>query len=72
MPGAPPPSGQAPSDTESRTLANAPPAPVYATGAPPRLAMTVDLAAGFDLAGVQSLHHAVDIRGRGSDCTIAS
>ncbi|MBL37093.1 MAG: marine proteobacterial sortase target protein [Xanthomonadales bacterium] len=56
--------------TESRTLANAPPAPVYATGAPPRLAMTVDLAAGFDLAGVQSLHHAVDIRGRGSDCTI--
>src|SRR6056297_1776778 len=52
---------------ESRTMANAPPAPTYSTGAPPRLAMTVNLAAGFELAGVQSLHHAIEIQGQGSD-----
>ena len=51
----------------SPTLANAPPTPVYGTGAAPRLALSVELAAGFDLAGVQSLHHAIDIQGRGSE-----
>jgi len=55
---------------ESQTLANSPPAPVYSSGAAPRLSMSVELAAGFELAGVQSLHHAVDIQGRGSDRAI--
>ena len=54
----------------SRTPAGAPPAPVYSSNAAPRLALSVDLAAGFDIAGVQSLHHPTDIRGRGSDRTI--
>jgi len=53
------------------TLANAPPSPVYGTGAAPGLALQVDLAAGFDLGAVQSLHHAVDMQGRGSDRSIA-
>jgi len=52
---------------DARTLANAPPAPTYTIGAPPRLTMAVHLAAGFELAGVQSLHHAIEIQGRGSD-----
>ena len=56
--------------TESQTLANAAPAPAYSPGAAPRLSMSVALAAGFELAGVQSLHHPVDVRGRGSDRTI--
>lgn len=55
----------------SPTLANAPPSPVYGTGAAPRLALNVELAAGFDLGAVQSLHHAVDMQGRGSDRSIA-
>src|SRR6056297_3230817 len=55
---------------ESQTPANSPPAPVYSSGAAPRLSMSVELAAGFELAGVQSLHHAVDIQGRGSDRAI--
>ena len=58
------------SGAASRTPAGPPPAPVYSNNAAPRLALSVDLAAGFDLAGVQSLHHPVDIRGRGSDRTI--
>lgn len=55
---------------QSPTPANAPPSPVYSRNATPRLTLSVDLAAGFDLAGVQSLHHPIDIRGRGSDRTI--
>ena len=55
---------------QSQALANSPPEPVYSPGVPPRLALSVQLAAGFELAGVQSLHHAVEVQGRGSDRTI--
>jgi len=52
---------------QTHTLANPPPAPAYSASEAPRLALKVNLAAGFELAAVQSLHHTIDIQGRGSE-----
>lgn len=43
------------------------PAPRHSTASPPRLALSINLHAGIELGALESLHHPIDVQGRGSE-----